>query len=93
MIKVRCGNMEENNKYWREENNKMCKFCNTGKDSLEHYVEECNRTKSWFQKVGRNKEEKLRNIRNDKLDRNKGKCLVRLWKEKERIVRKGKQKL
>lgn len=63
------------------------------KDSLEHYVEECNRTKSWFQKVGRNKEEKLKNIRNDKLDRNKGKCLVRLWKEKERIVKKGKQKL
>lgn len=93
LVKIRCGNMEEDNKYWREESNLVCKFCNEGKDNIEHYVKECKEVKGWFQGIGRNEEETLKNIWNDNLDKNKGKCLVRLWKEKDRIIRKGKQKI
>lgn len=88
LIKERCGNMEENNKYWKEENKKICKFCNIRIDSIDHYVKECRESKGWFQDVGKN-EEKQQKISNDKLDENKEKGLVKLWKEKVKM--KGKE--
>jgi len=41
LIKLRCGNLEEWNKFWIEEDRKKCKFCGKGRDNMEHYVEEC----------------------------------------------------
>jgi len=41
MFKLRCGNLEEDNKYWVEEHRKKCIFCGKGKDNLKHYTEEC----------------------------------------------------
>lgn len=37
----------------------------------------------WYS-LGKNKKEKLGKIRNDDLDKEKGKILIRLWKEKEK---------
>jgi len=38
---MRCGNMEESNKHWIEENCRICVLCGIRQDKFEHYVEEC----------------------------------------------------
>ncbi|XP_077277120.1 uncharacterized protein LOC143905535 [Temnothorax americanus] len=48
LLNLRCGNLELSNRYWLEEEKCMCIFCNEGKDSMKHYVEECTMTKEWF---------------------------------------------
>lgn len=45
LIKIRCGNLEDNNKYWLGDECKACKFCNIGRDNIEHFVMECVVTK------------------------------------------------
>ncbi|XP_020297358.1 uncharacterized protein LOC109861916 [Pseudomyrmex gracilis] len=87
LMRVRCGNMEENNKYWREEDERRCIFCEIGKDELEHYVDECRCTKEWFISLGADKKERLDRIGDDDLEKNKGEILEKLWKEKEKRKR------
>lgn len=58
LIRIRCGNMEEYNKYELEEDRKVCVFCRIGKDNIKHYIEECEDVKGWFKEVIMN-----RNIR------------------------------
>lgn len=42
LIKLRCGNLEEMNKYWLEaEEGKRCVFCEIEEDSMEYFVYEC----------------------------------------------------
>lgn len=41
LINLRCGNMEEINKYWIQEENKYCIFCGEAEDDVRHYIEEC----------------------------------------------------
>ncbi|XP_011171243.2 uncharacterized protein LOC105203974 [Solenopsis invicta] len=41
MIKLRCGNLEQANKYWMFEGQWACLFCGKGSDSMDHYVKEC----------------------------------------------------
>lgn len=41
--------MEEENKYRKNEEDKICTFCKIGNDNLEHYVDECKVTKEWFE--------------------------------------------
>lgn len=41
LVKLRCGNLEEGNKYWLEKEKRMCRFCKKESDNLEHYIEEC----------------------------------------------------
>lgn len=40
LVKLRCGNMEEENKYWLGDKG-SCLLCGTGKDCMEHYANEC----------------------------------------------------
>lgn len=37
LVKLRCGNLEEGNKYWLEKEKRMCRFCEKGSDNLELY--------------------------------------------------------
>lgn len=60
LARLRCGNMEEVNKYWKEEKDKLCRFCKEGKDCVEHYVGDCKMVSEWFNNLGKNKEEKLK---------------------------------
>jgi len=46
LIKLRYGNLENANKYWLNEENWRCVFCEKGKNSIEHYVRECNKVKA-----------------------------------------------
>lgn len=45
LVRLRCGNMEEVNRYWKEEKDWKCIFCRRGEDNLKHFVEECEKTK------------------------------------------------
>jgi len=83
LAKLRCGNLEEWNKYWLDENKRLCSFCGRGKDNLEHFVRACEETKKWFNEIGESHEDILRKIWNKDLDEKKGEALVKLWKKKE----------
>jgi len=85
LIKLRCGNLERWNKFWLEENKRMCIFCDSGKDNMEHYVEGCRKVKEWFKGLGKNNKEIWDRIWSEDLDEEKGEVLVKLWKARERI--------
>lgn len=87
-MRTRRGNMEEENKYWLEESKRKYTFCGLRPDNLEHYVRECKEVKEWFTKLGNNEEDRLKRIRDDTLNNKKGRTLLKLWKEKERIIMK-----
>ncbi|XP_071580229.1 uncharacterized protein [Temnothorax nylanderi] len=91
LIKLRCGNLEEVNKYWLEENCKKCILCGEGSDCMEHYVKECKRASVWFKDLGRNEAEKWKRLWSDELDLDKGKMLRKLWKEREKELKKRKE--
>lgn len=88
-MRVRCGNMEEDNKYWLDREKRTCVFCRKGKDNWKHFVEECTITKEWFEKLGGNKGEKMRRIWNEELNVKKREILKKFWKEKIAVERRG----
>ncbi|KMQ84191.1 hypothetical protein RF55_18228 [Lasius niger] len=92
LAKMRCGNMEEQNKYWLEDKDWICVFYEQGWDNLKHFVKECKITKGWFDKLGNSDEERLKRIRNDDLDKEKGEILWKLWKEKAKKMEEIKKK-
>jgi len=57
LVRLRCGNLEEWNKYWLEENKRLCSFCGLGKDNMEHFIKECKETRELFKDVGENWDE------------------------------------
>jgi len=48
LVKLRCSNLENTNKFWLNEEQWKCVFCEKEKDSLEHHVKECDEVKEWF---------------------------------------------
>lgn len=58
MIKMRCGNLEEKNKYWKEEKERRCIFCERGIDEMKHLIKKCEKTKEWFTELGKNVEKR-----------------------------------
>jgi len=90
LVKLRCGNLEMANRYWLEETAWRCIFCRRGKDTLEHHVGECERTRAWFTDLGEEEEERLRKLRGEDLDMNKGRVLRKLWREREKCRRKDR---
>jgi len=90
LVRLRCGNLEEWNKYWLEENKRLCSFCGKGKDNMEHFIRECEETSEWFREVGENRDEIWKRVWSEDLDERKGEVLVRLWKRKERTKRETK---
>jgi len=87
LAKLRCGNLEEWNKFWSEEERRKCKFCGKDRDNMEHYVEECAIVKEWFSGLGNSKEEIWVKIWSEDLDDEKGEVLVKIWRTKERMRR------
>jgi len=79
LIRTRCGNIEENNKYWIDEEYKQCVFCKKEKDNWEHYVKECIEVSECLieiRRFNRDKEKcgrKIARIWEDTLDDRKGK--------------------
>jgi len=74
LARLRCGNMEEWNKYWLDEEMRKCGFCNRSKDCMKHYIEEI---KDWFNVIGESKEAIWERISSKGLDEKKRQLLVR----------------
>jgi len=51
LVKLRCGNLENANKYWLKKELWKYAFCEKAKDNLKHYVGECEKTKTWFMEL------------------------------------------
>ena len=47
--KIRCGNFQGCNKYWLKDTEKVYKFCGLGMEDLIHILQECEKTRKWFE--------------------------------------------
>jgi len=66
-------------------------FCEKGKDSLEHYVRECDKVKAWFRELGCEDGEILEQFWRE--DNHRGKILRRLCRERRKRAKvKEKEK-
>lgn len=59
MARVRCGNIEEGNKYWRKEEERRCMMCERYRGTLKHLVEDCDQ----MERTGLNIEKIVQNRR------------------------------
>lgn len=84
LVKLRCGNLEEDNKYWIDKDKRICRFCKKGYDNMEHYVGECEIASIWFENLGKDVRERLDRCWNVILNEEKKKVLIKLWKEKDK---------
>ncbi|KYN09549.1 hypothetical protein ALC57_18336 [Trachymyrmex cornetzi] len=91
LVRLRCGNMEEGNKYWIEKEQKGCVFCGKETDCMEHYVGECQMVSSWFRELDENKEKVWKKLWSDELDSEKCKVLSKLERERKKEIEKKKK--
>lgn len=66
-------------------------FCGKDMDCIEHYVRKFNRTKDWFEEIGKDKRVNKR-LEDENLDMVKANGLRKLCREKEKEMRKKKEK-
>lgn len=45
IVRYRCGNEVRVKDYWKEEEEKVCRVCKNGEESMWHILRECNWTK------------------------------------------------
>lgn len=90
LARARCGNMEEENKYWLPSLERRCGLCKEGKDNLDHFIKECTIAKEWFQNLGMNEEERFKRIWKEIGEGKKVNALKKLWVEKEK-AKKGRE--
>lgn len=60
-------------------------------DCIEHYVRKCNRTKNWFEEIGKDKRVNKR-LEDENLEMVKANGLRKLWRERKKEMRKKKEK-
>lgn len=59
LVKLQCGNFEEQNKYWMERGEVKCLFlCENKQDCMRHYVYECEKATEIFATLGTDVEER-----------------------------------
>lgn len=88
LFNIRCGNIEGDNKYWLKEEERNCVFCKEGRDNLKHFIGDCQVTKEWFKDIGKDTEERLSRIYDNRLDEVKEKIIIKVWREREKLERK-----
>jgi len=91
-LKLRCGNLENVNKYWLNEEHWRCVFCEKGKNSIDYYVRESNKVKVWFRKLGSEEKDILGKLWGEDLNRLKGEILKKLCKEREKKIKVKERK-
>lgn len=92
LVRTRCGNMEECNKYWLNEESRLCILCGKGWDNWVHYVKECEIARDWFSELGEDEESRLDRIWSKDLDRKKGFALRKLWMEKKKVLNRRRKR-
>lgn len=65
-------------------------FCGKDMDCIEYYVRKCNRIKDWFKEIGKDKRVNKR-LEDENLDMVKANGLRKLWREREKEIRKRKR--
>ena len=53
LFKLRCGNLEEKNKYWLGIEEGGCLFYGASENNLEYCVKECEKTGGSFEELGK----------------------------------------
>jgi hypothetical protein len=76
MARFRCGNEERENKYWMEEEERMCRMCREERETIEHMWRGCGEM--------REREEKERGEILNEDGREIG-WMKQVWKRRERI--------
>jgi hypothetical protein len=76
MARFRCGNEERENKYWMEEEERMCRMCREERETIEHMWRGCGEM--------REREEKERGEILNEDGREIG-WMKEVWKRRERI--------
>lgn len=71
LIKIRCGNMEGDNKFWLEEEKRKCMFCEEREDNIVHLIEKCRVAEEWFGKLRKSKGERIKWLWEDVIDKEK----------------------
>lgn len=61
LVKIRCGNMEED-KYWLEKKERACLFCGNDRDRINHFVKECRVAKEWFRELGDIEDQRIKRL-------------------------------
>ena len=84
--RVRCGNLEQENKYWRKEDERKCILCNKEKGNLEHLILDCEETKVEFERLGKMAQVIIR----ETLDEKTNKPVIEVWREVEKKMKKKK---
>jgi len=56
----------------------MAIFYEVGRDYIEHYITECQKTKDWFTELGKDKDKILEKMWDEDLDDNKGRVFKKL---------------
>lgn len=41
MARASCGNLEEFNKYWKKDEDRVCQLCERGYGTIKHLLEDC----------------------------------------------------
>jgi len=72
LIKLRCENWEQKNKYWLDEKYWKCIFSEEGMDCIKDLVLECKKTKDWFIELGKDKDKIIERIWDEDLENSKG---------------------
>lgn len=83
--------MEEDNKYWLEEQLRKCVFCREGKDNFKHYVKKCEIVKEWFVELGEEDIDRYSTMYSETLDEVKERIIRKLWREKKNMIKKMKE--
>lgn len=65
-------------------------FCGKDMNCIEHYVRKCSRIKDWFKEIGKDKRVNKR-LEDKNLDMVKANGLRKLWREREKEIRKRKR--
>ena len=51
IARLRCGNLERINKYWLKDEDKLCRLCKKERETVEHVVVNCEKSKEIMEKI------------------------------------------
>ncbi|KAJ8672420.1 hypothetical protein QAD02_003679 [Eretmocerus hayati] len=84
ITKLRCGNLEDENKYWLGGKGRKCTICKKCEGSLEHLIGECRETARWVEELrGGSRELKVKAMTSGRGDQTACKVISKIEKVRE----------
>lgn len=78
IARLRCGNFENVNRYWLGEKDRVCVLCEDDWGTLEHYIEECEKTIEWTENLPGEKYSKMNKVLKGEYDKEALEALVKI---------------